>query len=103
MKKYICVECDKPIRQNSKSAYIHRKCWIKMREKDERYLDFLFVRDKEEKKKVISIRTGTDENDDLDDTIEELKDMINSEKPVNYEEDPSITFEVDIGGNTIMI
>lgn len=105
MKRYICVECDKPIRQNSKSAYIHRKCWIKMREKDERYLDFLFVRDKEQKKKVISVRTETDEDDDdgLDKTIEDIKDMINREKPVNYEEDPSITYEVDIGGNIIKI
>lgn len=100
MKRYICVECNKPIRQNSKSAFIHRICWLKLREKDERYLDFLFVKDKEEKKKVISVRTETEENEDY---VNEIIDIVNANKPAEYEEDPTIQYTVDIGGNTVLI
>jgi len=100
MKRYICVECNKPIRQNSKSQFIHRRCWINIREKEERYLDFLFVRDREKKAKTISVKT---QNTELEDTIDEIKDIVNRDKPTEYEEDNSISYVVDIGGNEILI
>lgn len=107
MKKNICVECDKPIRKNSKSPYIHRFCWLKLREKDERYLDFLFCKDKTDKKKTVSVKTidaiKEDEGDLLEEAIEDIKDIINAEKPPDYELDKNITYAVDVGGNTILI
>ena len=103
MKRYICVECNKPIKQNSKSAFIHRKCWLQLREKDERYLDFLFVKDKEQKKKVVSVRTEEEERENNEDYVNEIIDMVNANKPVNYEEDQTVTYSVDIAGNEILI
>ena len=110
MKKYSCVECGKQIRSNSKSNYIHRNCWLSMREKDERYLDFLFCKDREKQKKVVSFKTIDnpppiieEEPDEIDEAIEDIKNIINDAKPENYEADKSVVYQVDIGGNIIHI
>jgi|SaaInl59LU_5_DNA_1037362.scaffolds.fasta_scaffold94122_1 hypothetical protein len=102
MKKYICLECNKPIRKNSKSDYIHRACWISLRGKDERHLDYLFCKDrKREMAKTLAI--STTEPTHLEDAITEIKELINDEKPAEYELDSSITYSVDIAGNSILI
>ena len=102
MKKHICLECNKPIRKNSKSAYIHRACWLSLRDKDERYLDYLFCKDrKREMAKILAIPTT--EPTHLEDAINEIKEIINEEKPAEYELDKSITYSVDIAGNSILI
>jgi hypothetical protein len=101
MKRFVCIECKKPIRKNSKSAYIHRGCWIQLREKDERHFDFLFANDREKRPKTLAIKPI--EDDDIDLAIQEIKDIINKEKPANYEIDKSVTYAVDIAGNIISI
>jgi len=39
----------------------------------------------------------------LEDAINEIKEIINEEKPCDYELDNSITYSVDIAGNIIDI
>ena len=102
MKKNICLECNKPIRKNSKSEYIHRACWISLRDKDERFLDYLFCKDrKREMAKTVAVPPA--ETTYLEDAIDEIKEIINDGKPPNYELDKSITYSVDIAGNIIDI
>ena len=103
MKKYICLECSKPIRQNSKSPYIHRSCWLSLRDKNDRCYDFLFCKDKQEQKKTITIKPVEEEEDPVEVAIEEIKEIINDAKPPNYEADKSVVYQVDIAGNTINI
>lgn len=114
MKKYSCVECGKSIRSNSKSNYIHRSCWLSLRQKDERYLDFLFCKDREKQKKVVSFKTidnippiveeeEEQEEDHIDQAIDEIKELVNEAKPPNYEADKSVVYQVDIAGNVIHI
>jgi len=53
--KKTCIECDKTLRNYKKGEKpIHRKCWLKLREKDDKIYDFLFCKDrpKEEMKKI---------------------------------------------------
>jgi hypothetical protein len=85
-----------------------------LRQKDERYLDFLFCKDREKQKKVVSFKTidnippileeeEEQEQDHIEEAIEDIKDLINEAKPPNYEADKSVSFQVDIGGNIIHI
>jgi len=81
-----------------------------MREKDERYLDFLFCKDREKQKKVVSFKTIDnippiieEEPDEVDEAIQDIKDIINDAKPENYDADKSVVYQVDIGGNIIHI
>ena len=54
--------------------------------------------------KSISVKPlDNTETDFLNDAIEEINDMIKENKPFNYELDSSITYDVDIGGNIILI
>ena len=53
-KKNICFECKKNVK-NSQSKICCRKCWLKLRDKDDRYLDFLFCKDKQDTKKTTII------------------------------------------------
>ena len=103
MKRFICLECKKPIRKNSKSVYIHRSCWIQLRDKDERHFDFLFANDREKRSKMVAVKPVVEEKDIVDLEIEEINQIINDEKPVNYEEDTNVYYVVDIGGNEIKI
>ena len=42
-----CLECGLTLRKYKKgSPRIHRKCWLKIRDKDDRCVDFLFCRDR---------------------------------------------------------
>lgn len=101
MTKKNCVVCSKPLKVNTCKP-IHRKCWLKTRDFNDRYLDFLFVNDRKHKppSKSIVIRPCESESDD---EIEEIKKIINDAKPVDYEINPTITYAVDIGGNIITI
>ena len=47
MDRVKCIECNKTLR-NYKfgDKKIHRKCWLNLRNKNERHLDFLFCKDK---------------------------------------------------------
>ena len=53
-KKNICFECKKSVK-NTQSNIVCRKCWLKLRDKDDRYLDFLFCKDKQDTKKTTII------------------------------------------------
>jgi hypothetical protein len=47
MNREKCVECGETLRKYKKGEpRIHRKCWLKIRDKDERCVDFLFCRDR---------------------------------------------------------
>ena len=49
-----CFECKKPVK-NSQSKICCRKCWLNLRDKEDRYLDHLFCKDKQEQKKTTII------------------------------------------------
>ena len=53
-KRKSCFECKLPVK-NSQSNLVCRKCWLNLRDKDDRYLDFLFCKDKQETKKTTVI------------------------------------------------
>lgn len=81
---------------------IHRKCWLQMRDFDERYLDTLFCVNKQDSvpAKSMSIKpVDTTETDFLD----EMENEIRENQPILYELDDSITYEIDIGGNLLLI
>ena len=43
-----CIECGRTLRNYKKGdKLIHRACWIKMRDKDDRRFDFLFCKDRQ--------------------------------------------------------
>lgn len=47
MNRQKCLECGETLRKYKKGEpRIHRKCWLKIRDKDERCVDFLFCRDR---------------------------------------------------------
>jgi hypothetical protein len=47
MERTKCVECNKTLRCYTRGdPKVHRKCWLKIRDKNERHLDFLFCKDK---------------------------------------------------------
>ncbi len=47
MERVKCVECNKTLRcYKIGEKKIHRKCWLNLRNKNERHLDFLFCKDK---------------------------------------------------------
>ena len=51
------------------------------------------------KAKSISVKpVDNTESDFLNDAIEELKDEIMEKKPLNYDLDDSVSYEIDIGG-----
>lgn len=50
-KEKSCVECKKKVR-NTVSELICRKCWLNIRDKEDRCFDFLFCKDKREMKKT---------------------------------------------------
>jgi len=50
-KERICFECKKIVK-NSQSNICCRKCWLKIRDKEDRYLDHLFCKDKQNTKKT---------------------------------------------------
>jgi len=54
-----CFECKKPVK-NSQSKICCRKCWLKLRDKEDRFLDFLFCKDKQDIKKTTIIEPVTD-------------------------------------------
>jgi hypothetical protein len=105
MNKGSCVVCKKKLKRDIGKP-IHRKCWLMMRDFDERYLDTLFCVNKQNSvpAKSISVKpVDNTETDFLNDAIEEINDILNETKPFNYELDSSITYDVDIGGNIILI
>lgn len=47
MNRVKCVECYKTLRNYEPGKpKVHRSCWLKIRDKDDRHLDFLFCKDK---------------------------------------------------------
>lgn len=63
MQREKCVECGRTLRKYKKGEKrVHRACWIKMRDKDDRRFDFLFCKDRpmREMKKCIVV-SPTDE------------------------------------------
>ena len=75
-----CLECGLTLRKYKKgSPRIHRKCWLKIRDKDDRCVDFLFCRDRRKE------------------TLKKMK-VIEPLPPINEE-----TRILDIGGNEIEI
>lgn len=105
MNKGSCIVCKKKLKRDIGKP-IHRKCWLMMRDFDERYLDTLFCVGKQNKTpaKSISVKPlDNTETDFLTDAIEELNDEIREKQPLTYELDDSITYNIDIGGNVILI
>ena len=105
MKKGYCIICKKGLKRDIGKP-IHRKCWLMMRDFDERYLDCLFCVNKQDATpaKSISVKpVDNTESDFLNDAIEELNDEIMEKKPLSYDLDDSVSYEIDIGGNTIEI
>lgn len=52
-----CVECGRSLRNYKQGAKrIHRKCWLNLRDKEDRRFDFLFCKDK---KKELMKKTMT--------------------------------------------
>ena len=105
MNKGSCIVCKKKLKRDIGKP-IHRKCWLMMRDFDERYLDTLFCVGKQNKTpaKSISVKPlDNTETDFLTDAIEELNDEIREKQPLTYELDDSITYNIDIGGNVIEI
>tara|TARA_R110001632_G_scaffold225980_1_gene359281 strand:+ start:2344 stop:2502 length:159 start_codon:yes stop_codon:yes gene_type:complete len=52
---------------------------------------------------MVAVKPVVEEKDIVDLEIEEINQIINDEKPVNYEEDTNVYYVVDIGGNEIKI
>ncbi len=105
MNKGVCIICKKKLKRNTGKP-IHRKCWLMLRDFDERYLDCLFLINKQDKTpaKSISVKpTDYTENNFLDDAIDEIDTQIREKQPLNYELDDSITYDIDIAGNIIEI
>ena len=105
MNKGSCVVCKKKLKKSTGKP-IHRKCWLMMRDFDERYLDTLFCVGKQNKTpaKSISVKPlDNTETDFLTDAIEEIDNQIREKQPLTYELDDSITYNIDIGGNVITI
>ncbi len=64
MDRQKCLECGGTLRKYVKgSPRIHRKCWLKIRDKEERCVDFLFCRDRNKQalKKMKVIEPTADE------------------------------------------
>ena len=94
MDRVKCVECNKTLRNYKPGEKkIHRKCWINLRDKNERHFDFLFCKDKSkrEMKKTTIIPT-----DDLQPTTLKPYDML---PPINENE----VHVLDTKGNLISI
>ena len=101
MNKGNCMICKKKLKRDIGKP-IHRKCWLQMRDFDERYLDTLFCVNKQDSApaKSMSIKpVDTTETDFLD----EMENEIRENQPILYELDDSITYEIDIGGNLLLI
>ena len=99
-----CIICSNPLKVDTNKP-IHRKCWLKTRDFEDRYLDFLFMNDRKHKPpaKSFVIKPCDSDEDSLDMAIEEIKQIINEAKPLNYELDSSVSYECDIAGNIISI
>jgi len=58
-----CVECGRSLRNYKQGAKrIHRKCWLNLRDKEDRRFDFLFCKDKKKElmKKTMTFEPITD-------------------------------------------
>ena len=87
MNKGSCVVCKKKLKRDTGKP-IHRKCWLQMRDFDERYLDTLFCVNKQNRvpAKSISVKPIDDtETDFLSDAIDEIQSILNEKKPLTYE------------------
>lgn len=99
MNKGKCIVCKKQLKRDIGKP-IHRKCWLLMRDFDERYLDTLFCVNKQDSipAKSISVKpVDTTETDFLDEMENELREKY----PILVELDDSLNYDIDIGGNII--
>jgi len=65
--KYKCVVCKKTLRNYlPHEKPIHRICWLKLRDKGDKHLDFLFCKDraKEKMKKAVIIEPESESSED---------------------------------------
>jgi len=100
MNKGTCVVCKKKLKRDIGKP-IHRKCWLSIRDFDERYLDTLFCVNKQNgiPAKSISIKpVDTTETDFLD----EMGSILKEKEPILYDLDNSTTYDMDIGGNLLI-
>lgn len=90
MNREKCVECGETLRKYKKGEpRIHRKCWLKIRDKDERCVDFLFCRDRrKEALKKMKVIEPTFEKSET--------------KPLLSPSSGGITL-LDIGGNEVYV
>jgi hypothetical protein len=62
-----CIVCKKTLRNyQPHEKPIHRICWLKLRQKDEKHLDFLFCKDraKDKMKKSLIIEPESESSED---------------------------------------
>ena len=83
MQREKCIECGRTLRNYKKGdKLIHRACWIKMRDKDDRRFDFLFCKDRpmREMKKciVVSPTEGVAPPDEASPTDELINQVVSS-------------------------
>ena len=65
--KYKCVVCKKTLRNyQPHEKPIHRICWLKLRDKSDKHLDFLFCKDraKDKMKKAVIIQPESESSED---------------------------------------
>ena len=100
-----CLECGLTLRKYKKgSPRIHRKCWLKIRDKEERCVDFLFCRDrrKEALKKMKVIEQTTEKSVLLDIGGNEVYVPPHFFNGVEQEEENKIIDQIiDVAGNFI--
>lgn len=64
--KYKCIICKKTLRNYQPNEKpVHRACWLKLRNKSDNHLDFLFCKDrtKEKMKKAIIVQPESSSED----------------------------------------
>lgn len=67
--KFKCVVCKKTMRNYQPGEKLcHRICWMKLRNKDERHLDFLFCKDKKKEQMKKTIIISPEQDSDLSST-----------------------------------
>jgi len=105
MDRQKCLECGGTLRKYVKgSPRIHRKCWLKIRDKEERCVDFLFCRDrnKEALKKMKVIEPTTEKSVLLDIAGNEVYVPSHFFNGTEQEEENKIIEQIiDIAGNLI--
>jgi len=104
--KLNCLFCKKKLKNNSNKR-VHRSCWLKERDFEDRYLDFLFCNERKRKapSKSFIIKPIRDEKekDHVEEAIEYINQMIMDNRPSNYEEDSGVRYVIDIAGNEVEI